>query len=109
MPLIQLHSFTHLSPPLISQPCRFQSAVKSDSFPPGEAKGQLRELIPFNVLLCSIRKWAVQNHRYTPSNAAHSLSFAFAQQLPQRGSRGRFAPGACPYASKLRSNAISAR
>ena len=29
-----------------------------DSFPPGEAKGQLRELVPFNVLHCSIRKWA---------------------------------------------------
>ena len=26
------------SPPLISQPCRFRSAVKSGSFPPGEAK-----------------------------------------------------------------------
>ena len=32
--------------------------VKKSSFPPGEAKGQLRGLIPFNVLLCSIRKWA---------------------------------------------------
>ena len=31
---------------------------KKSSFPPGEAKGQLRELVPFNVLLCSIRKWA---------------------------------------------------
>ena len=28
-----------LSPPLISQPCRFRSAVKPGSFPPGEAKG----------------------------------------------------------------------
>ena len=26
------------SPPLISQPCRFRSAVMADSFPPGEAK-----------------------------------------------------------------------
>ena len=41
-------------------------------FPPGEAKGQLRELVPFNE--------------------AHSLSFAFAQQLPQRGSQGCFVP-----------------
>ena len=32
--------------------------VKKSSFPPGEAKGQLRGLIPFNVLLCSICKWA---------------------------------------------------
>ena len=54
IPFFQLHSFTNLSPPLISQPCRFRSAVKSGSFPPGEAKGQLRELVPFNVLLCSI-------------------------------------------------------
>ena len=51
MPLIQLHSFTNLSPPLIS-------LATLSSFPPGEAKGQLRELVPFNALLCSIRKWA---------------------------------------------------
>ena len=38
MPFIQLHPFTNLSPPLISQPCRFRSAVKPVSFPPGEAK-----------------------------------------------------------------------
>ena len=38
IPFIGLHSFTNLSPPLISQPCRFRSAVKSGSFPPGEAK-----------------------------------------------------------------------
>ena len=43
MPLIQLHSLTNLSPPLISQPCRFRSAVKSGSFPPGEAKGEVTE------------------------------------------------------------------
>ena len=28
-----------LSPSLFSQPCRFRRAVKSASFPPGEAKG----------------------------------------------------------------------
>ena len=38
MSLIQLHSLTNLSPPLISQSCRFRSAVKPGSFPPGEAK-----------------------------------------------------------------------
>ena len=32
--------------------------AKKSSFPPGEAKGRLRELVPFNVLHCSIRKWA---------------------------------------------------
>ena len=29
--------------------------VKKSSFPPGEAKGRLRELIPFNVPICSRR------------------------------------------------------
>ena len=38
IPSIQLHSLTNLSPPLISQSCRFRSAVKPGSFPPGEAK-----------------------------------------------------------------------
>ena len=51
IPLIQLHSFTNLSPPLIS-------LATLSSFPPGKAKGQLREPVPFNALLCSIRKWA---------------------------------------------------
>ena len=32
-----------------------------------------------------------------PYFALHPLSFAFAQQLPQRGRRGRFAPGVCIY------------
>ena len=53
MPFIWVPSKISLSPPLISQPCRFRSAVKSGSFPPGEAKGRLRELIPFNVPICS--------------------------------------------------------
>ena len=38
-----------------------------------------------------------------PFNAQHPLSFAFAQQLPQRWSRGRFAPRADairPYRGK---------
>ena len=51
MPLIQLHLSTNLSPPLISQPCRFRSAVKSDSFPPGEAKGGSRKILPFTKRL----------------------------------------------------------
>ena len=49
MPFIQMQSFTNLSPPLISRACRFRSAVNPGSFPPGEAKRRLRELIPFNV------------------------------------------------------------
>ena len=32
---------------------------------------------------------------------AHPLSFAFAQQLPQRGRRGRFAPGVTPFTDIL--------
>ena len=53
MPSIQLHSLTNLSPPLIS-------LATLSSFPPGEAKGQLQELVPFNVLLCSVRKWRLR-------------------------------------------------
>ena len=53
MPFIWVPSKISLSPPLISQPCRFRSAVKPGSFPPGEAKRRLRELIPFNVPICS--------------------------------------------------------
>ena len=33
------------------------------------------------------------NHWLAATNMVHSLSFAFAQQLPQRGSQGCFAPG----------------
>ena len=57
MPLTQLHSLTNLSPPLISHNENIGSEVPlfcCDSFPPGEAKGQLRELVPFNVLLCCV-------------------------------------------------------
>ena len=34
--------------------------VKKSSFPPGEAKGRLRELIPFNVPICSRRERAAK-------------------------------------------------
>ena len=30
-----------LSPPLISQPCRFRKAVMADSFPPGGSQGEV--------------------------------------------------------------------
>ena len=33
------------------------------------------------------------NHWIAATNMVHSLSFVFAQQLPQRGSQGCFAPG----------------
>ena len=39
MPFSCLHLSTNVSLPLISQPCRFRRAVKSASFPSGEAKG----------------------------------------------------------------------
>ena len=101
IPLIQLHSFTNLSPPLIS-------LATLSSFPPGEAKGQLREPVPFNALLCSIRKWAAaplgspdwrplrtqkilacSNQRTTPPSARGGAKAASPQReaksLPYRG------------------------
>ena len=65
MPLIQLHSSTNRSPPLISQPCRFRRAVKSASFPPGEAKSRSRKLAPFNEPLypASLRADAIRPYR----------------------------------------------
>ena len=53
---------------------------KNPASPLGEAKGQLRELVPFNVLLCSIRKWAAAPQRE-------------AKSLPYDGRQGCFAPG----------------
>ena len=51
-----------------------------DSFPPGEAKGQLRELVPFNELLTSVSFWAA-----APQREATSLPYmacAILQRLP---------------------------
>ena len=39
IPLDEVQTVFKLSPSLFSQPCRFRRAVKSASFPPGEAKG----------------------------------------------------------------------
>ena len=44
----------------IDQPVATPCLAKLSSFPPGEAKGQLQELVPFNVLLCSVRKWRLR-------------------------------------------------
>ena len=41
IPLDEVQTVSRLSPSLFSQPCRFRRAVKSASFPPGEAKGGL--------------------------------------------------------------------
>ena len=75
MPLIQLHSSTNRSLPLISlfwqsvPKCRLP---KNPASPRGKPRGR--------------------NHAPTATNGVHSLSFAFAQQLPQRGSQGHFVP-----------------
>ena len=42
IPLDEMQTVFGLSPSLFSQPCRFRRAVKSASFPPGEAKETLR-------------------------------------------------------------------
>ena len=45
------HSSNRIRQPTIRRPLSHQSAgseVPSDSFPPGEAKGQLRKLVSFN-------------------------------------------------------------
>ena len=55
MTLIQLHLFTNLSPPLIS-------LATLSSFPPGEAKGRLQELTPFDVPLSSIHQREVKTY-----------------------------------------------
>ena len=70
--------------------------------PRGKPRGSSRELPPFNVPLSSICQRVAKlapptgcggNHWIAATNMVHSLSFAFAQQLPQRGSQGCFAPG----------------
>ena len=85
------------SPPLISQPCRFRSAVKSGSFPPGEAKNSedfgeyhtskhsvaWKAAAPLGSPIRRPLQLAVQNHNVLPFNLRHSLS--------QRESRGGFA------------------
>ena len=39
IPSNEVQTVFRLSPSLFSQPCRFRRAVKTASFPPGEAKG----------------------------------------------------------------------
>ena len=46
----EVQTVFRLSPSLFSQPCRFRRAVKSASFPPGEAKGA-----------CTNSPWFFQN------------------------------------------------
>ena len=82
------------SPPLISQPCRFRSAVKSGSFPPGEAKNSedfgeyhtskhsvaWKAAAPLGSPIRRPLQLAVQNHNVLPFNLRHSLS----QREPRR-------------------------
>ena len=46
VPFIEVHSMTNISPPLIS-------LASQDSFPPGEAGGWLRDVLPFNAYSAS--------------------------------------------------------
>ena len=50
VPLDEVQTVSRLSPSLFSQPCRFRRAVKSASFPPGEAKGA-----------CTNSPWCISN------------------------------------------------
>ena len=53
IPLDEVQTVFRLSPSLFSQPCRFRRAVKSASFPPGEAKGASADspwCIPMGIL-----------------------------------------------------------
>ena len=61
--------------------------------------GTMLDVIPLNWALAEIRDFGrliaaptVQVRKPVPFIQPHPLSFAFAQQLPQRGRRGRFAP-----------------
>ena len=62
----------------------------------GEAEGRLRKLTPFSVPICSGNSGRLRaaptrcggSRELTATNKVHPLSFAFAQQLPQRWSQG---------------------
>ena len=87
-------------------------------FPRGEAKGRLRKLTPFSVPICSGNSGRLRaaptrcggSRELTATNKVHPLSFAFAQQLPQRWSQGvlrtcgrlRTAPTGCVESRRLR-------
>ena len=77
MTFIRVHSKTNLSPPLIS----FASL---SSFPPGEAKAAA----PQRVAKLATPTERGGSYWLVATNGVNSLSFAFAQQLPQRGSQG---------------------
>ena len=71
--------------------------IKKSSFPPGEAKGQLRKLVPFNRVLTnvqgsgadSIRPYGCGgNHASTATNGVHPLSLASLSSSPKGGAAG---------------------
>ncbi len=67
-----------------------------DSFPPGEAKGQLRELVPFNVLLYCVSfgsparrplQWPCKYIGTYHFIVGHSLSFAALSSSLKEGAK----------------------
>ena len=86
IPLIQLHSFTNLPPPLISLFCQSVPKfrlTKNPASPRGKPRTQktLASTIQRAALLRQFRvaklappTTAVQNHGYTPFNGGHPLS-----------------------------------
>ena len=53
------------------------SEVPSDSFPPGEAKGQLRKLVPFNGELYYLKKYPAINTCTTKITGTPMENFGF--------------------------------
>ena len=75
IPLDEVQTVFRLSPSLFSQPCRFRRAVKSASFPPGEAKGAVRIRLSLSKNAASCR---------TPQPLRRQLSSALSGCTPSR-------------------------
>ena len=111
MPLIRLHSFTNLSPPLISLFCQSVPKCrlpKNPASPRGKPRGSCGSW--FHSTFCTVpsangrlRRWRVaklatptgcgENHWLAANQRGTLPQPRYAQQLPQRGSQGCFAPG----------------
>ena len=64
--------------------------VKKSSFPPGEAKGRLRELIPFNVPICSGNGGEPRRLRRSGRQVGDPYkAYAFIRVLPEIRGYGR--------------------
>ena len=77
IPSNEVQTVFRLSPSLFSQPCRFRRAVKSASFPPGEAERACTDS-PWFILDGILRTAA------DPSGAMRRLSFALSSCTPSR-------------------------